>query len=106
MSECDEGSPRWNSVPGARQCLLFALILIAALWSAVRRLMQLVPVPKRPKPQEGIIKQAALAFSPSFAPRGPNAGSYRAYPNCVGGNAVACLSERARYHLLWVILRQ
>ena len=35
-----------------RQCLLFALILIAALLSAVLRLVLLVPVPKRPKRQE------------------------------------------------------
>jgi hypothetical protein len=39
-----------------RQCLLFALILIAALLSAMLRLVQLVPVPRRPKRQEGIAK--------------------------------------------------
>jgi hypothetical protein len=39
-----------------RQCLLFALILVAALLSVVLRFAQLVPVPKRPKPQEGITK--------------------------------------------------
>jgi len=35
-----------------RQCLLFALILIAALLSAVLRLVLLMPVPQRPKRQE------------------------------------------------------
>jgi hypothetical protein len=39
-----------------RQYLLFALILIAALLSAVLRLVQLVPVAKRPKRQEGKTK--------------------------------------------------
>jgi hypothetical protein len=39
-----------------RKYLLFALILIAALLSAVLRLVQLVPVAKRPKRQEGKTK--------------------------------------------------
>jgi hypothetical protein len=36
----------------ARECLLFVLLLIAALLSAVLRLAQLVSVPKRPRRQE------------------------------------------------------
>jgi hypothetical protein len=39
-----------------RQYLLFVLILIAALLSAALRLVQLVPLPKRPRRQKGKTK--------------------------------------------------